>query len=288
MTGPESEEIHVDEHGRVKVHFHWDRIGAVDDTSSCWIRVSQTGGLGNIIHPRVGQEVLVDFINGDPDRPIIVGRVYNEEFKPHHALPDNKTKAVWKTKTYKKTEGASYSDARSLEIPAVAYNELYFDDATDAEEIFLHAEKDLNVEVRHFETRKVGGNVEIEIGKNRKEIVWENEDINIKKSRKELVEENENIEIKKNRDEKVGGNETIKISGKQEIDVGDSILIKAGSKITLQCGGSTIEMTPMKITISTTQFEATGSAQAALKSGGKTDVNAGGLVSVSAPMVKIN
>lgn len=288
VTGPTGEEIHVDEWGRVKIHFHWDRIGLMNDTCSCWVRVSQTGGLGNIIHPRVGQEVLVEFISGDPDRPIVVGRVYNEGNKPIYTLPADKTRSVWRTKTYKQTVGSSYDDACKLETGAPAANEIRFEDATGKEEVFIHAEKDLNTRIRHFETHKVGGDATIWIGKNRSEEVLENEKIWVGKDRTEEVINDEDLTVGHDRKRLVKHDETVDISNDQKITAGNEITITAGSKITLVCGGSMVEITPNKISLTTTTFETTASAEASITAGGQAKYTAGGKIAITAPMVNIN
>jgi type VI secretion system secreted protein VgrG len=153
VVGPSGEEIYTDEFGRVKVHFHWDRLGAPDDTSSCWIRVSQTwaGAAWGAIHiPRIGQEVIVDFVEGDPDRPIITGRVYHGTNRPPYALPDNKTQSGVKSNT---STGGGGS------------NELRFEDKAGSEEVFLHAQKDLTVAVENDRTHTVGGNDKLHVTK---------------------------------------------------------------------------------------------------------------------------
>lgn len=135
VTGPAGEEIHTDEHGRIKVQFFWDQYGKSDDTSSCWIRVAQLWsgkGWGSFFLPRVGMEVVVSFLEGDPDRPMVVGCVYNGENKPPYPLPDEKTKSTLKTNSSK--------DASDQ------FNEIRFEDSKDKEEIYMRAQKDWNRE----------------------------------------------------------------------------------------------------------------------------------------------
>ena len=137
VVGPGGEEIHADEHGRVKVQFHWDREGKNDDTSSVWMRVSQVHAgkkFGRFDLSRIGQEVIVDFVQGDPDRPIIVGRVHNDQQDPPYELPANKTRSGMKTRS--SSEGG---EANS--------NEIRFEDKAGFEEVFIQAEKDMNVVV---------------------------------------------------------------------------------------------------------------------------------------------
>ena len=304
VVGPAGEEIYVDKYGRIKVQFHWDRLGKGDEHSSCWIRVSQTGGLGNIIIPRIGHEVLIDFINGNPDRPIVVGRVFNANQMPIYGLPDNKTRALWRSKTYKQDKGSDLSaGAAALDTGAPGANEIRFEDKTGAEEFFMHAERDLNTRVRWCETHKVGKDVDIFVGKNRKEEVGENETIKIGMNRKEEVGQDESITIKGKRTEVVQMDEKVSISGKREVtvsngdklsvtgdlkvDVTGQISITANQKITLTCGSSSIEIAPTGITISTVDLAASGSATAKL-SGAMTTVQASGNLTAQGLMVLIN
>ncbi len=287
VTGPKDEEIHVDEFGRIKVQFFWDREGKLDDKSSCWIRVSQTGGLGNIIIPRIGHEVLIDFINGNPDRPIVVGRVFNASHMPVYKLPDNKTRALWRTKTYKRTKGDEISEAEGLDTGAPGANELRFEDATGKEEVFLHAERDMNTRVRHNETHKVGRDVEISVGKNRKERVGKNEEILIEGNRKEEVKGTETVTVHKDRKVEIKSNDTLDVTKTITVSAGDSIKITANSKITLSCGGSTITLEPSSIKISTPTLSMTGQATAKLSSA-LTTVEATGVLTAKGTLVKIN
>ncbi|MDX3905806.1 MAG: type VI secretion system tip protein TssI/VgrG [Pigmentiphaga sp.] len=148
VVGPEGEEIWTDEYGRVKVQFHWDRYGRRDQNSSCWIRVSSSwasANYGAIFLPRIGDEVLVDFIGGEPDRPIIIGRVYNADRMPPWPLPGAATQSGVLTRSSK---GGSPANA----------NALRFEDKKGAEQVWLHAERNLDTEVEADETRTVGGN----------------------------------------------------------------------------------------------------------------------------------
>src|SRR5262249_23292260 len=158
-VGPPGEEIHTDELGRVRVHFHWDRESRMDDGSSSWIHVSQPwggAGFGAVNLPRVGQEVLVDFLGGDPDRPIIVGRVYTRVQKVPYPLPEGKTQSGWRSQS---TPGGG------------GFNELRFEDAKGREVLSLQAQRDMKSLVKHDE--------ELTIGNDRKKVVANNEDTTI-------------------------------------------------------------------------------------------------------------
>jgi type VI secretion system secreted protein VgrG len=224
VTGPDGEEIFTDEYGRVKVRFHWDRSGTPGESTTCWIRVSQTGGLGNIILPRVGHEVIVDFLHGDPDRPIVVGRVFNSQNMPVYKLPDNKTKALWRTKSYKSNSSSSLPGAEGLDVQDPRANELRFEDKNGEEEVFLHAERDMNTRVRFKESHHVGLDQEVKIGQDRSEKVKRNETVEIGKARKVKVEDTDELNVTK----------SIKV------DAGTEITITAKTSITLKVGQSSI------------------------------------------------
>jgi type VI secretion system secreted protein VgrG len=164
VVGPSGQEIHTDELGRVRVQFPWDREGHFDEHSSCWIRVSQGwagGAFGMMALPRVGQEVLVGFIEGDPDQPVVVGRVYNAAARVPYKLPEHQTVSTWKGASTPGSEGS---------------NEIAFEDAKGSERIFLHAERDLEEEVKgyasldvaHDRTKHISGSEAIDIGGSRR------------------------------------------------------------------------------------------------------------------------
>jgi type VI secretion system secreted protein VgrG len=145
VVGPKGEEIHTDEHGRVRVQFHWDRQGKKDENSSCMLRVAQAwggGGRGAQYIPRIGDEVLVEFFEGDPDRPIITGSVYNSDNTPINNLKQSITQSGFRTKTHK----------------GDGFHELRFDDAKGAEEIYLHSQKDWNIVIKDSKAQSIGGN----------------------------------------------------------------------------------------------------------------------------------
>lgn len=193
VVGPGGDEIYTDQYGRVKVQFFWDRQGKRNENSSCWIRVSQPWagkGFGAVAIPRMGQEVIVDFLEGDPDRPIITGRVYNAEQMPPYDLPANMTQSGIKSRSSK---GGSAANC----------NELRFEDKKGAEQVLLHAEKNQDIEVENDETHWVG--------RDRKKNIDHDETTVVKHDRTETVGNNEKIEVVANRDEKVGQNETIAI-----------------------------------------------------------------------------
>src|SRR5262249_9935341 len=220
VVGPGGEEIYTDKYGRVKVQFHWDRYGKKDENSSCWIRVSHPWAgksFGGIHTPRMGQEVIVDFLEGDPDQPIITGRVYNAEQMPPWDLPGNKTQSGFLTR---RSAGGGEANA----------NAIRFEDKAGSEQLWIHAEKNQDIEVEHDETHWVGHDrtktidhdETSHIKHDRTETVDNNETITVHGMRTETVDKNETITIHMNRTETVDANETIDIGGSRSITVAHS------------------------------------------------------------------
>ena len=252
VVGPSGEEIHTDKYGRVKVQFHWDRYGNKDQNSSCWVRVAHPWAgknWGMVAIPRMGHEVVVEFLEGDPDQPLIVGSVYNNDMMPPYDLPANKTQTGIKTRSSK---GGSPSN----------FNELRFEDKKGSEQVYLHAEKNQDIEVENDETHWVGhdrtktidhdetthvkhdrtetvdNNETITIGVNRTETVGNNESITIGVNRTETVGSNETITIGLNRTRAVGVNEAIAIGAAQEIAVGAARTVTVGANQATSIGNS--------------------------------------------------
>lgn len=199
VVGPPGEEIYCDQWGRIKIQFPWDRYGKSNDRSSCWVRVSQNwagGQFGHMAVPRIGHEVIVDFLEGDPDQPIVTGRTYHVVNQPPYKLPINKTRMTIKSKTHK-GEG---------------FNELRFEDQNGQQEVFIHAEKDQNNVVKNDETTKVGHD--------RTEDIGNNETIAIGVDRKETVGNDENVAIGNNQVLTVGGNQTETVGNNANTTIG--------------------------------------------------------------------
>ena len=255
VTGPAGEEIYTNEHGQVKVQFHWDRYGKFDENSSCWIRVSQTwagANYGSMHIPRIGQEVIVDFLNGDPDYPIITGRVYNAMQTPPWDLPANKTMSGIKTHSSK--GGASGDGLKNGPGDA---NAIRFEDKAGQEQLWFHAQKDQLTEVEHdedkwvgYDRRKVIDRDEFNtIHRDRTEIVDRNEKINVHGWRTEEVDLDETITIHQNRKERVDLNEKISIGVNRTEDVGNNEKVKIGVNQNLRVGANkqeTIGLTSIK------------------------------------------
>jgi type VI secretion system secreted protein VgrG len=213
VTGPAGEEIFTDEYGRVKVQFHWDRLGKNDDKSSCWIRVSQGWageGWGAMFLPRINQEVLVDFLDGDPDRPIVVGRVYHGTNVPPYALPANKTRSTIKSNS---TPGGGGS------------NELRFEDKKGSEEVYLHGQKDWTIAIENDKNQTVGHDETLSVTHNRSADVGNDQ--------RETIGHDETFEVKNDRAKTVGHDEAEKIAHDRTIEVGNDHTESIGGAMSL-------------------------------------------------------
>ncbi len=296
VVGPAGEEIFTDKYGRVKVQFQWDRDGQKDSNSSCWIRVATTwaGKQWGTIHvPRIGQEVVVDFLEGDPDQPIIMGSVYNAATMPPYKLPDNKTQSGIKSRS-------------TLKGGPQEFNELRFEDKKGSEDIYFHAQKDFH--------RVVENDDDLEVDHNQK--IW------VKGLRREQVHDAEEVLIVKDRTHHVMGNEALWVDGEKgralrittghhvtTIDQGDSlfevkngkqtttvaqedktsamtIVLEAQASIELKVGASTIKITPAGIEMSTPMFKAAATGTAEL-SGAATTVKGQGILTLQGALTKI-
>jgi type VI secretion system secreted protein VgrG len=307
VTGPSGEEIHVDKFGRIKVQFHWDRYGKADENSSCFVRVSQGWAgknWGVVFTPRIGQEVIVAFEEGDPDRPIVIGSVYNDAVMPPYPLPDKKHISTIKSNSTKGGQG---------------FNEFRMDDKKGDEQIFIHAEKNIDTRVKNSSHEWVGHD---------RHLVVKNDKV-------EKVANNRNEEVAKDHIEKVGKDRHLKVAGKEAkavdlslslsvtgdvIEVFESnhseevtkdyylkatnIVIEATTNITLKVGSSSIAIEAGGIGIKTSgqvKIESSGpatvksdgpltlesSAKADLKSA-MTTVSGDGMTTIKGGLVKIN
>lgn len=226
VVGKDGEEIDVDEHGRIQVEFYWER----DKKPSRRVRVAHLfagKNWGGIHTPRVGMEAVVEFLEGDPDRPLVIGTVYNSDNKHPYPLPAEKTKSGMKTNSSKGGGG---------------FNEFRFEDKKDSEEVFFHAQKDLNSVILNQETRKIAE--KFGSGTARKtEIVNGDDDLKVANG-------NYKKEVSKNREAKIGQNDTLKVGQNQTITIGMDVEIKVGKSITLTCGPNKITIDPGGIKIS--------------------------------------
>ena len=219
VVGPSADEIYTDQYGRVKVQFHWDRYGGKDENSSCWVRVSQLWAgtkWGGIHIPRIGQEVVVSFLEGDPDRPLITGSVYNANCMPPYTVPTNKTQSGIKSRS-------------TLEGSADNFNEIRMEDKKGSEELYIQAEKDENILVKNNKGETVGNNETISIGNDREESVGNNETISVGHDRQETVGNDEDLSVGNNRSRNVGNDETVSVGGKRTHSVGKEEGITIGA-----------------------------------------------------------
>ncbi|HFD31954.1 MAG TPA: type VI secretion system tip protein VgrG [Gammaproteobacteria bacterium] len=273
VVGPAGEEIYTDEFGRIKVQFHWDRLGEKDENSSCWLRVAQQMAgrqWGAIFIPRIGHEVIVSFLEGDPDQPIVTGCVYNADNMPPYTLPANKTQSGWKTRS---SSGGGSSN----------FNEIRFEDKKGSEELFIQAEKDQNINVKNDEsttignnrTENVGNDESITIGSNRTENVGVDESITIGSNRTETVGSNESITIGSNRTENVGSNESITIGVNKSETVGAAKELTIGAVYQVTVGAA------MNETVGAVKAEEIGAAKS-VNVGSNSSENVGKDKSVSA------
>ena len=239
VVGPAGEEIYPDKYGRVKVQFHWDRLGKKDENSSCWVRVSQPWAgknWGAINIPRVGQEVIVDFLEGDPDRPIITGRVYNDDQMPPYPLPDHKTRSTFMSRSTKTGGSANY-------------NELRFEDKKGSEQIFLNAENDMDHRVEHDSREYVGNDRSLVVKNDQKEKVEGEQHLQIVKDRNEKVGGDASLEVTGNQNDKVGQNMSLQVGQNLQEKSGQNYAHEAGMEIHLKAGMNVVIEAGMQLTI---------------------------------------
>lgn len=240
VTGPAGEEIHTDKYGRIKVQFHWDRYAKADQNSSCWIRVSHPWAgknWGMIALPRIGQEVIVDFMEGDPDHPIITGRVYNDISMPPYALPAKAAITTIKTNSTKGGNG---------------YNELRFDDTKGKEQIFIHAQRNQDVRVKNSHFEWIGNERHLIVKKDLLEKIEGDHHSIIKGDSNQAVTGTISIKADHDVQEKVGMKHALDAGQEIHLKAGMNVVIEAGMSITLKAGGGFIVVGPAGVTISGT------------------------------------
>jgi type VI secretion system secreted protein VgrG len=252
VVGKSGEEIWTDAHARVKVQFHWDRYGKADENSSCWVRVAQVWAgkqWGGLYVPRIGQEVIVDFIEGDPDQPIITGRVYNGEAKPPYELPAEATKSTLKSLSSKGGGG---------------FNEIRFEDRKDAEQLFIHAQRDFDLRIGNDRRDYVGKDAHAVIKGSRHENIDGAAHCGVKGARAVEIGGDDNLNISGKLAQQVGGSLSLKVggavaesfaahseavSGAYYLNAGSNVVIEAGAQITLKAGGNFITIGPAGVAI---------------------------------------
>ncbi len=252
VTGPKGEEIYSDEYGRIKVHFFWDRRSGRNDKSSCWLRVAQIWAgrqWGAMFIPRIGQEVIVDFLDGDPDSPIVVGSVYNGENMPPYALPAEQTKSTIKTMSSKGGEG---------------FNEIRFEDKKGEEQIFIHAQHDSDLRIRNDSRNNVGQDMHRTIGNDFINEMGRDRHDTIKHDRIAHIVNEDHLRIDGQQAIVVGGTQSVEVqdavgeSYKSHIEnvqqsytlkAGMNVVIEAGVQLSLKVGGSFIDISASGIAI---------------------------------------
>ncbi len=242
VTGPAGEEIHCDKHGRVKVHFfwdreHWDREGLADDKSSCWLRVSSSWAgdrYGGIAIPRIGMEVLVTFLEGDPDQPLVTGCLYHAEHVPPYELPANKTKSVFKTLSSPGGEG---------------YNELRIEDRKGAEQIYVHAQRDWDQNIEHDQKIRVGFERHDTVEANAYSEFQAEEHRTTHGDRKTEVRASDHLTIGDSQHVKVGNGHFVEAGNEIHYHAGSKVVIDAGMELTASGGGSFLKLDPSGVTL---------------------------------------
>ena len=307
VVGPRGEEIFTDKYGRIKVQFHWDREGKYDIDSSCWIRVAQPIAgrrWGSSFWPRIGQEVIVDFLEGDPDRPIVIGSVYNADQMPPYLgnSPDSKHK----------NDNRLMGVKSNTTLGGAGFNEWRFDDAKGKEQIFLHAERNMDVRVKGDSMESVGGSKHLTVGGEKdgkrwgdyNDLVYKNRSSHVKGSRIERIDGWLNmaagfggnpdggdfdLSVEKKKTETVGGDSHLWIEGKQTVGVhGEASFAvhgkrqeKVGTNYALDAGQEIHLKSGMKLVIE-------AGTQLSLKVGGNfIDISPAG-VAIQGTMVLIN
>jgi type VI secretion system secreted protein VgrG len=279
VVGPSGKEIWTDQYGRVKVQFHWDQRGQKDENSSCWIRVAQNWAgtsWGAFTLPRIGQEVVVSFLDGDPDRPLVTGCVYNGDNPVPYALPDEQTKTTLKSNA---SQGGG------------GFNEIRFEDKKDSEEIFVQAQKDMLIKVLNDRTETVDHDDTVTVKNDRKLTVSEgnatftvskgNETHSVEGTRSVSVTKAETHSNKADFSQDVGGNFTLEVSGNITIKASGSVMIEAGTSLTIKAGTALTAQAGTSLTLS-------GGATMELKAGASGTVDGGGLLNVKGGLVKLN
>jgi type VI secretion system secreted protein VgrG len=295
VVGKSGEEITVDQYGRVKVQFYWDREGKEDENSSCWIRVSQIiagKNWGTIFIPRIGQEVIVDFLEGDPDRPIITGRVYNAEQMPPGALPSYQDISGIRTHS---TKGGGEHDA----------NVLSFCDTKGSEVLYMHAQKDRATRVENNDDLKVGNDQTQDIGHDRTTTIHHDKTLTVLNDRTSTIDGNDTETVMKNQDITVTQDQDVTVAQSQSTTIGMSQSNTIGTSQDNTIGTSQTN------TIGATQSNSVGGSRSAtvggsdsqtvggmlsitsggvmnITVGGVTMITSGGPVMITAPVVLIN
>ena len=229
VVGPEGEEIFCDEYGRVKLHFPWDRYSNGDEHSSCWVQVSQGWAgsqYGQIAIPRIGHEVIVSFLNGDPDQPIVTGRAFNAQNLPPYTLPDNKTKTVWRSESHQ-GEG---------------FNEISFEDQSGSEQVYVHAQNDFKSETLNDHITDVNNDQHLTVENDQFTQIKNNHNLTVDGESATYVKGDLSQEVVGSIQQKVGSIHVMEAGKEISLTSGGKLVVEAGSEVTLKVGGSFVKV----------------------------------------------
>ncbi|HUE22742.1 MAG TPA: type VI secretion system tip protein TssI/VgrG [Bryobacteraceae bacterium] len=261
VVGKSGEEIWTDQYGRVVVQFFWDRIGTSDENSSCWIRVAQGWAgkqWGFIAIPRIGQEVIVSFLEGDPDRPIITGSVYNAVQMPPYTLPDNQTQSTWKSMSSKGGGG---------------FNELRFEDNKGSEQIFIHGEKDMDMRIKN----------------DRREWIGEDRHLVVTRDKLEKTGRDSHLDLTRDHIEKIGRDHHLAIGGKEAISITGSHSLAVTGDVIEQFSGNHSSQVTQNLYLKAMQVVIEASVGLTIKAGSNfITIDPSGVAISGTPMVQIN
>jgi type VI secretion system secreted protein VgrG len=260
VTGPGGEEIWTDKYGRVQVKFFWDRGHSETYGTSCWLRVSSPwagSGWGGINIPRIGQEVIVTFLEGDPDRPIVTGRVYNPDQMPPYELPTHQTRSTLKTRSSKKGSASNF-------------NEVRFEDLKGKEQLFLHAEKDMDVRVKKEYREHTGGSRHSNVGGSYTENIAKDRHITVGKEEAIKIGADQFTDVAMNKNDKVGMVAAVDAGMEVHLKAGLKVIIEGGLQVTLKGPGGFIDIGPAGVTIQGTLVRINSGGAAGSGSGVKT------------------
>ncbi|QHP54206.1 type VI secretion system tip protein VgrG [Pectobacterium carotovorum] len=236
VVGPTGEEIYCDQYGRVKLQFPWDRYGASNDQSSCWVRVSQGwagGQYGMIAIPRIGHEVIVSFLEGDPDQPIVTGRTFHATNRPPYDLPAHKTRTVLRTETHQ-GEG---------------FNELRFEDQAGQEEIYIHGQKDLNALVENDVVWHIKHDAHTDIDNERVIRIKANDHLTVENEKRDHIKGEHSLTVDASMHQKLGQALLVEAGEEVHVKAGVKIVLEAGAELTLKVGGSFIKIDPSGVSV---------------------------------------
>lgn len=278
VVGKKGEEIWTEKHGRIKVQFHWDREGEKDENSSCWVRVATRWAgksWGEVHLPRIGQEVVVDFLEGDPDRPLVTGSVYNADYPAPYAMDGaGKTKSGMKSRSSKGGGG---------------YNEISIDDKKGSEKITVHAQKDMSTTVGNDQSRDISNNRSTTVGADDSETVGSNQTVN--------VGNDQDVTVGANRSVSVSADDSVEVGGNRSLTAGGSVSSESGTDTSIQAGTEAAVGAATNITLDAgTMIEATAGVSIKLTAGGSSieigpagvKIQTGALVDIKGAMIKHN